>query len=455
MQRPAALPGVQSQQRLGPLAGCTNDTSAPLMQRCWSARGIWGDMAMFGVDTDAYGSIVQGSYYYAWLVQAYYICEITMTQERFFQLGAVGCFKVTVGNAGRSSSGPSPPPAAPRPPHVAEAPAGGGAGGGHRGALFGGVLGGVLGGPPSERQQQQLLLVDAQKRADSRCPLPVTPLTPVAPGVNLNLQYNPAAAAAAGRDAEGGGGGGGAARPEVELLGTTLGVGASGRVVLGAYRGERVAVKILNVGLWDAPAAAAPGYQNCQANEPPAAQHTAGPAAAAIDAIVAAAAAAKAPAPAPAPAPALPSGCAYGDTMSRESSAAMALGAGLGCAAAAGWKHAAGDGGRQASASQSNTDSTGTMTAAARMLGQEVEVLARCQHPNVIRLLAASLNGPRACLVMELMESSLDRMLYGGGGGGKEPRVLPLPTVLHIALQVAQALAYLHPTILHRGKQYV
>ncbi|KXZ46919.1 hypothetical protein GPECTOR_39g413 [Gonium pectorale] len=94
------------------------------------------------------------------------------------------------------------------------------------------------------------------------------------------------------------------------------------------------------------------------------------------------------------------------------------------------------------------TAATGTGTAAARTLGQEVEVLARCQHPNVIRLLAASLNGPRACLVMELMDSSLDRMLYGGGG--KEPRVLPLPTVLHIALEVAQALAYLHPTILHR-----
>ncbi|KXZ44505.1 hypothetical protein GPECTOR_66g233 [Gonium pectorale] len=91
-------------------------------------------------------------------------------------------------------------------------------------------------------------------------------------------------------------------------------------------------------------------------------------------------------------------------------------------------------------------EATGTMTAAACKMGQEVEVLARCQHPNVIRLLAASLNGPRPCLVMELMESSLDRMLYGG----KEPRVLPLPTVLHIALQVAQALAYLHPTILHR-----
>ncbi|KXZ44149.1 hypothetical protein GPECTOR_72g596 [Gonium pectorale] len=91
-------------------------------------------------------------------------------------------------------------------------------------------------------------------------------------------------------------------------------------------------------------------------------------------------------------------------------------------------------------------EATGPVTTAARKMGQEVEVLARCQHPNVIRLLAASLNGPRPCLVMELMESSLDRMLYGG----EEPRVLPLPTVLHIALQVAQALAYLHPTILHR-----
>ncbi|GIL85301.1 hypothetical protein Vretifemale_13902 [Volvox reticuliferus] len=80
-------------------------------------------------------------------------------------------------------------------------------------------------------------------------------------------------------------------------------------------------------------------------------------------------------------------------------------------------------------------------------LKQEVEVLARCQHPNIVRLLAASLQAPRFCLVMELMELSLDRLLYGSG----EPRhLLPLDMVLHIGDQIARGLAYLHPTIVHR-----
>ncbi|KXZ44753.1 hypothetical protein GPECTOR_63g77 [Gonium pectorale] len=133
-------------------------------------------------------------------------------------------------------------------------------------------------------------------------------------------------------------------------------------------------------------------------------------------------------------------------------------------------------------------------TAAAAALAQEVEVLARCRHPNVVQLLAASLGPPRACLVMELMDTNLERLMYGGAGGhtaaaeaeaeaagaagaaaggaGGEgqglglgphaaseatsggaagaPRLLPLPQVLHIATQVARALAYLHPTVLHR-----
>jgi serine/threonine protein kinase len=57
-------------------------------------------------------------------------------------------------------------------------------------------------------------------------------------------------------------------------------------------------------------------------------------------------------------------------------------------------------------------------------LKREVEVLGRCQHPNVVRLLAACIEAPRACLVMELMETSLDRLL------SKAPeRMLPLQTV--------------------------
>ncbi|EFJ43391.1 hypothetical protein VOLCADRAFT_96407 [Volvox carteri f. nagariensis] len=76
---------------------------------------------------------------------------------------------------------------------------------------------------------------------------------------------------------------------------------------------------------------------------------------------------------------------------------------------------------------------------------QEVEVLGRCQHPNVVRLLAACLKPPRLCLVMELMDTSLERMVHAKSGD-----LMPLPTVLHIAADIARGLAYLHPTIVHR-----
>ncbi|PNH11334.1 Mitogen-activated protein kinase kinase kinase 10 [Tetrabaena socialis] len=81
----------------------------------------------------------------------------------------------------------------------------------------------------------------------------------------------------------------------------------------------------------------------------------------------------------------------------------------------------------------------------ARLLRQEVDVLGRCCHPHVVRLVAACLTPPRLCLVMELMETSLEKLLYGNPG-----QLLPLPTVLHIAVQIVQGLEYLHPTIVHR-----
>ena len=83
----------------------------------------------------------------------------------------------------------------------------------------------------------------------------------------------------------------------------------------------------------------------------------------------------------------------------------------------------------------------------------------RCRHPNVLRLLAACVAPPRLCLVMELMETSLERLLYGsgssyghivggraGGGGdggnGVAPQpLLPLAVVLDIALDVAHGLS--------------
>ncbi|KAG2441143.1 hypothetical protein HXX76_003995 [Chlamydomonas incerta] len=78
---------------------------------------------------------------------------------------------------------------------------------------------------------------------------------------------------------------------------------------------------------------------------------------------------------------------------------------------------------------------------------REVEILGRIDHANVVRLLAASVEPPRLALVMELMDCSLERVLFGAGPGAP---LLPLPKLLHIAIQIAQGLAYLHPTVLHK-----
>ncbi|GLC71963.1 hypothetical protein PLESTF_001189600 [Pleodorina starrii] len=75
----------------------------------------------------------------------------------------------------------------------------------------------------------------------------------------------------------------------------------------------------------------------------------------------------------------------------------------------------------------------------------EVEVLARCCHPHVVRLLAACVSPPQLCLVMELMDTSLEAMIRNAPG-----RLLPMNAVLNIAVDIAKGLEYLHPTIVHR-----
>eukprot|EP00198_Chlamydomonas_reinhardtii_P011682 XP_001701019.1 predicted protein [Chlamydomonas reinhardtii] len=61
---------------------------------------------------------------------------------------------------------------------------------------------------------------------------------------------------------------------------------------------------------------------------------------------------------------------------------------------------------------------------------REAEVLGRCEHANVVKLLAANLRPPRVCL--------------------PGVNLLPLSTMLQISIQVARGLEYLHPTIVHR-----
>ncbi|KAG2489825.1 hypothetical protein HYH03_011628 [Edaphochlamys debaryana] len=84
---------------------------------------------------------------------------------------------------------------------------------------------------------------------------------------------------------------------------------------------------------------------------------------------------------------------------------------------------------------------------ARKSLAQEVEVLGRASHPHVVKLLAACLTPPRMGLVLELMETSLARVLYNRPPG--DP-LLPITEVLTIATHVASGLAYLHPTVSHR-----
>ena len=73
----------------------------------------------------------------------------------------------------------------------------------------------------------------------------------------------------------------------------------------------------------------------------------------------------------------------------------------------------------------------------------ELLVTARLQgHPNVVRLLGASIRPPRPLLALELCRSSLFDVLHGPGGGGG-----PLPGPrgrARICLDVAGALSYMH-----------
>jgi hypothetical protein len=77
----------------------------------------------------------------------------------------------------------------------------------------------------------------------------------------------------------------------------------------------------------------------------------------------------------------------------------------------------------------------------------EVNLLRRVQHPNLCRLYASSTNGPRKCLVLELMEGgALDKRLVAQPPLGWQQRV-------SIALGTCRGLVYLHslsPPMIHR-----
>ena len=82
----------------------------------------------------------------------------------------------------------------------------------------------------------------------------------------------------------------------------------------------------------------------------------------------------------------------------------------------------------------------------AQQFEAEVKLLTSVHHPYLCRLYACSTNGSQKCLVLELMDGSLDKRLMAGISLGWEQRTW-------IALSVCRALDHLHsqsPPMIHR-----
>ncbi|MEW5310639.1 MAG: hypothetical protein WDW38_002418 [Sanguina aurantia] len=80
-------------------------------------------------------------------------------------------------------------------------------------------------------------------------------------------------------------------------------------------------------------------------------------------------------------------------------------------------------------------------------LKQEIQVLSRLRHPNIVAFYGACLAPPNVCIVEELaVGGSLHSHLYDN----RSPQFQTAVTVLQLGLDVASALEYLHPTIVHR-----
>lgn len=82
---------------------------------------------------------------------------------------------------------------------------------------------------------------------------------------------------------------------------------------------------------------------------------------------------------------------------------------------------------------------------------QEIAVLSGLRHPNIVAFLAACTIPPDICIVEELAEGgSLHTKLHGTSGSEDRCRPLPPNEVVRLAIDVAQAMVYLHPNIVHR-----
>ncbi|PNH11808.1 putative serine/threonine-protein kinase [Tetrabaena socialis] len=467
------------------------------MDTCWPGVGLYVSVITYGFDVDFSTSKAFRTGYDFYGTNLLYYCAVQLSAACVATYTPLGCFLLEVPFARLLNATIVPPPPLPLPPPLAGAPvpAAGGGGGGSSGPPLGPVLGGVLGGAAvlavlgaaallllrrRRRRRRAALggkgsqpadgpgpegvwvLVDGAKsvtgdaaavqqtrtmpesagcapsttgttslrsalaatggggdamesggggsggagtcssgtaegrallallRTASEVAVPVTPCTPPRPEVVMGVRVAGATSRAASGATARAAAGGEGGLLEVKLLPVLRGRGTFGRVVEGMYGGERVAVKLIAEA--SVPMESRGAINALTVN--PDGQEGGG-------------------------------GGGNGPTGGRTGGGPDGTGAGGG---ALQWVQAS--------------------------FAQEVEVLARCHHPNIVRLLAANVRPPRVCLVMELMETSLEQLVHGGGGGdggrSPRPRLLPLRTVLHIATDIAHGLSYLHPTIVHR-----
>jgi hypothetical protein len=79
---------------------------------------------------------------------------------------------------------------------------------------------------------------------------------------------------------------------------------------------------------------------------------------------------------------------------------------------------------------------------------KEIFLLSRLKHPGIVNFLGASLQPPDICIVQELAEGgSLFTLLHGSGSENNPLRYID---ILRYGVDLADAMAYLHPEVIHR-----
>ncbi|KAG2488374.1 hypothetical protein HYH03_013063 [Edaphochlamys debaryana] len=438
VQRPPEFPGAQRYELYTPQTGCVNDLSAPLTQRCWGARMDIEDVVTYGKDVET-GGVPQPNNYYLHLLNISAFCRYVLKDDCIAALGPLGCMLFFLNNASALPplfDTPASPPLSELPSALtAGAPTPsdeGGGGGDDDTARLVGILVGTIGGAAvlagvaaaaglwHRRRQRQQREAKHAVAGD--------------PAADLS---DPEASF-----------GGLSPKREAERKAIAA-AGASELASSGAdSRDQRCSSRFSALVLGTAPQSAVPVLTMQTPFKPDTLLNVVvvAPVPTHID---------TATADVGSPSSSQPPDVGPADAASPDTTAPETPEAGVPVVQLTGrvlGKGAFGSvfegvfNGQRVAVKQMCTVSDGHEQSKAYAFIQELEVMARCEHPNIVRMLAACTGPPKPCLVMELMATSLDKVLYGRGSGS----LLPLDLVLHIGMEIAQGLDYLHPTVMHR-----